>query len=40
MNDEEINANAFMLAISAIDSSGLSVVERYQAILELAKSEL
>lgn len=40
MSEEEQNANAFMLAISAVEMSGLPVVEKYKAILKLAENEL
>lgn len=38
-SNEEMNANSFMLAIDAIETSSLSVVEKYNAILQLAERE-
>lgn len=39
MTEEESNANAFLLAIAAINMSDMPVVTKYRAILALAESE-
>lgn len=40
MTDEEQNAEAFLLAVSGVQSANLSPIQKYKAIIALAVNEI